>query len=203
MVLASPKISQSRFCNFGVSNPDEAGNPLFLEGDRNLWYMLQPYLIAILMSKGLPMLWQGEEFGENYFLPDFGAGRVALLRALRWDYFYDTPGQRLVQLIRKLLRIRRSRAQIRRGAYFFFNDWQRYQSRGVLLFARYDGPAYTLVAINLGDADQTVPFWFPIGGNYLEELYGGALNLNGIAPLQETQLTIPSHFGRIWSAVGP
>jgi hypothetical protein len=34
-------------CNFGVSNPDEAGNPLFLEGDRNLWYMLQPYLIAI------------------------------------------------------------------------------------------------------------------------------------------------------------
>ena len=190
-------------CNFGVSNPDEAGNPLFLEGDRNLWYMLQPYLIAILMSKGLPMLWQGEEFGENYFLPDFGAGRVALLRALRWDYFYDTPGQRLVQLIRKLLRIRRSRAQIRRGAYFFFNDWQRYQSRGLLLFARYDGPAYTLVAINLGDADQTVPFWFPIGGNYLEELYGGALNLNGIAPLQETQLTIPSHFGRIWSAVGP
>jgi len=190
-------------CNFGMSNPDEAGNPLFLEGDRNLWYMLQPYLIAILMSKGLPMLWQGEEFGENYFLPDFGAGRVALLRALRWDYFYDTPGQRLVQLIRKLLRIRRSRAHIRRGAYFFFNDWQRYQSRGVLLFARYDGPAYTLVAINLGDADQTVPFWFPIGGNYLEELHGGGLNLSAIAPLQETQLTIPSHYGRIWSAIGP
>jgi maltooligosyltrehalose trehalohydrolase len=190
-------------CNFGVSNPDEAGNPLFLEGDRNLWYMLQPYLIAILMSKGLPMLWQGEEFGENYFLPDFGAGRVALLRALRWDYFYDVPGQRLVQLIRKLLRIRRSRAQTRRGAYFFFNDWQRYQSRGVLLFARYDGPAYTLVATNLGDADQTVPFWFPIGGNYLEELHGGGLNLSAIAPLQETQLTIPSHYGRIWSAIGP
>ena len=189
-------------CNFGVSNPDEAGNPLFLEGDRNLWYMLQPYLIAILMSKGLPMLWQGEEFGENYFLPDFGAGRVALLRALRWDYFYDTPGQRLVQLIRKLLRIRRSRAQIRRGAYFFFNDWQRYQSRGVLLFARYDGPAYTLVAVNVSETDQMVPFWFPIGGIYLEELYGGALNLSGIAPLQETYIPVPSHYGRIWTAGG-
>jgi hypothetical protein len=73
----------------------------------------------------------------------------------------------------------------------------------VLPFARYDGPAYTLVAINVGDADQTVPFWFPIGGNYLEELHDGALNLSGIAPLQETQLTIPSHYGRIWSAVGP
>jgi len=54
-------------------------------------------------------LWQGEEFGENYFLPEFGAGRVALLRALRWDFFYDSPGQGLVQLVRKLLRIRRNR----------------------------------------------------------------------------------------------
>jgi len=57
------------------------------------------------MSKGIPMLWQGEEFGENYFLPDSGAGRVSLLRALRWDYFYDESGQRLVSLVRRLLRI--------------------------------------------------------------------------------------------------
>jgi len=190
-------------CNFGLSNPDEAGNPLFLEGNRNLWYMLQPYVIATVMSKGIPMLWQGEEFGENYFLPDFGAGRVALLRALRWDYFYDTPGQSVMQLLRKLVRIRRNRSHVRRGTYYFFNDWDRYQSNGLLLFARYDGPAYTLVAINVRNADQTVPFWFPVGGNYAEELHGGTLDLKGIVSLQETQLTIPSHYGRIWTAVGP
>ena len=103
-------------CNFGMTNPDEAGNPLFFEGDRNNWYMLQPYLIATLLSKGQPMLWQGEEFAENYFLPDFGAGRVALLRALRWDFFYDTPGQKIVELVRKLLRVRKNRSQIRRGS---------------------------------------------------------------------------------------
>ena len=39
--------------------------------------MLQPYLIALLMSKGIPMLWQGQEFAENYFLPDFGRAGVA------------------------------------------------------------------------------------------------------------------------------
>src|SRR5690242_11182492 len=177
-------------CNFGVSNPDEAGNPLFLEGDRNLWYMLQPYLIAILMSTGLPMLWQGEEFGENYYLPNFGAGRVSLLRPLRWDFFYDAYGQRLVRLVRILLRIRRNRKQIRRGAYFFFNDWDRYLRLRLLLFARYIGSQYTLVAINTGGADQTVPFWFPIGGEYVEELHGGDLNLHGIVPLQETRVTI-------------
>ncbi len=190
-------------CNFGINNPDEAGNPLFFEGDRNRWYVLQPYLIALLMCKGMPMLWQGEEFGENYFLPDFGAGRVALLRALRWDFFYDTPGQGLVQLVRKLLRIRRNRAQLRRGAYFFFNDWDRYLGRGVLVFARYNGPEYTLVAINTSDTDQTVPFWFPIGGNYVEELHGGALDLSAIVSLQETSLSVPSHYGRIWTATGP
>jgi len=190
-------------CNFGMKNPDEAGNPLFLEGDRSRWYMLQPYLIAILMSKGQPLLWQGEEFVENYFLPGFGAGRVALLRSLRWDFFYDGPGQDLIALVRKLLRIRKTRAQIRRGAYFFFNDWDRYQARGMLLFARYTSPQYTLVAINTSDIDQIVPFWFPIGGNYVEELHGGALNLSAIPPLQETSIAVPSHYGRIWTAGVP
>jgi maltooligosyltrehalose trehalohydrolase len=190
-------------CNFGTSNPDEAGNPLFAEGDRSRWYMVQPYLIAIILCKGQPMLWQGEEFAENYFLPEFGAGRVALLRALRWDFFYDAFGQGVVKLARKLLRIRKNRPHLRRGAYFFFNDWDRYLSKGLLLFARYNGPAYTLVAINTSDSNQTVPFWFPIGGNYVEELHGGGLNLSGIVPLQETSLTVPSHYGRIWTAIGP
>jgi len=190
-------------CNFGTTNPDEAGNPLFAEGDRSRWYMLQPYLIAIIMCKGQPMLWQGEEFAENYFLPEFGAGRVALLRALRWDFFYDAFGQGLVKLVRKLLRIRKNLPHLRRGGYFFFNDWDRYLSKGLLLFARYNGSAYTLVAINTSDSDQTVPFWFPIGGNYVEELHGGELNLSGIIPLQETSLTVPSHYGRIWTAIGP
>ena len=161
--------------------------------------MLQPYLIAMLVSKGVPMLWQGQEFGENYFLPEFGAGRVSLLRPLRFDFFYDSRGQQLVQLIRKLLRIRRDRPHIRRGSFFFFNDWDRYQRVGLLLFARYDGPQYSLVAINTGDADQIVPFWFPIGGDYVEELHGGDLDLKGVPALQEYALTIPSHYGRIWT----
>lgn len=187
-------------CNFGLSNPDETNNWLFLEGDRNRWYKLQPYLIALLMSKGIPMLWQGEEFAENYFLPESGVGRVAMLRPMRWDMFYDTPGQRIIRLIRKLCRIRRDREHIRNGQYYFFNDQDRYQSKGLLLFARYTGSAYTLIAINTTDFEQTVPFWFPVGGDYSEEIEGGNLGLTGIAPLAETQITVPSNYGRIWSA---
>jgi maltooligosyltrehalose trehalohydrolase len=190
-------------CNFGTYNLDEAGNPLFQEGDRGRWFMLQPYLIALLMSKGVPMLWQGEEFAENYFLPDVGEGRVGLLRPLRWDYFYDGSGQPIVNLVRKLLRIRHERAHIRRGNYYFFNDWEHYQGRGVLMFARYEGARYTLVAINIGDTDQTVPFWFPIAGDYIEELHGGVLDLKNVPALQEVALAIPSHYGRIWTTAAP
>ena len=186
-------------CNFGTSNPDEAGNPLFAEGDRTLWYMLQPYLIGLLMSKGIPMLWQGEEFAENYFLPDFGMGRVSLLRPMRWDFFYDESGRPIVSLIRRLLRIRRQRDHIRQGTYFFFNDWDRYQQFGVLLFARYAGAQYTLVAVNFSDTDRTIPFWFPMAGDYVEELHGGALDLRNVLSLRQVDLDIPSHYGRIWT----
>jgi hypothetical protein len=58
-----------------------------------------------------------------------------------------------------------------------------------------------LVAINIGDADQTVPFWFPIAGDYVEELHGGALNLRNVPALQEFAVTIPSHYGRVWTSV--
>jgi maltooligosyltrehalose trehalohydrolase len=190
-------------CNFGMHNPDEAGNPLFLEGDRSLWYMLQPYLIALLMSKGIPTIWQGQEFAENYFLPESGTGRVALLRPLRWDYFYDGAGKPIIGLVRKLLRIRRSRDHIRNGAYFFFNDWERYQRLGILLFARYHGNQYTLVAINTSGVEQTVPFWFPLAGDYVEELHGGNLNLQAIPLLSEVPLKIPPYYGRIWTTPGP
>ena len=133
----------------------------------------------------------GRGVWRELFSSGLGAGRVGLLRALRWGIFYDTPGQKLVQLVRKLLRIRLNRSQLRRGAYYFFNDWNRYLDKGVLLFARYNGPEYTLVAINTGNADQTVPFWFPIGGSYVEELHGGALDLSAIVSLRRRRS--PSH----------
>ena len=72
-------------------------------------------------------------------------------------------------------------------------------SLGLLLFARYDGAQYTLVAVNTTGNEQTVPFWFPVGGDYREELHGGDLDLEGAPALKEHALTIPTHYGRIWT----
>ena len=44
-----------------------------------------------------------------------------------------------------------------------------------------------------------MPFWFPFAGDYIEELHGGGLDLKDVAALQQTALTVPSHYGRIWT----
>src|SRR5262249_15536549 len=115
------------------------------------------------------------------------------------DYFYDTPGRSTIALVRKLLSLRQTSAQFRNGEYFYFDDWERYASKGVLAYARWTTSAYSLVVVNTSDQEQWVPFWFPIGGNYREELHGGSLSLAGVSANTETWLAIPSNYGRVWT----
>lgn len=193
----------SRFvCNFGAVGE---GNELLREGNRGLWYKVQPYLIGTMTARGIPMLWQGQEFGENYYIPDQGMGRVALFRPVRWDYFYDPVGKRMLGLVRKLSRLRRRLSQFRRGDHFFYNDHGRYQSRNLLLFSRSAGGNFSLIALNFGDQDQWAPFQFPMSGDYREELHGEddqTLNLKGIAAGFDAWLPIPGNYGRIWTFAG-
>jgi maltooligosyltrehalose trehalohydrolase len=188
----------SRFvANFGTIGRD---NELFREGDRAQWFRVQPYLIGVLLAQGLPMLWQGQEFAENYFVPDSGLGRVMMLRPVRWDYFYDEIGRSTAGLVRRLLALRRGASEFRNGAHYFYNDWARYQSRGLLLFSRYEGERFSLVALNFSDTEQTVPFWFPMSGDYEEQLHHRPEDrVNGVAALTERWLTIPGNYGRVWS----
>ncbi|MBA4143522.1 MAG: alpha-amylase [Nitrosospira sp.] len=188
----------SRFlCEFGLHHRD--WSPLFAEGDRAKWYRLQPYLIALLAAKGIPMLWQGQEFGENYFLPDDGFGRVLLLRPLRWDYFYDTAGKNLVKLTRALMSLRKNCVELRRGIYYFHNDYERYLSRGILVIRRETAAAASLIAVNFTDTDQNVPFVFARAGSYVEQLHHQDNFAAG--EREERWLTIPSNYGRVWRSV--
>jgi maltooligosyltrehalose trehalohydrolase len=186
----------SRFvCNFGVL---WRGNELLGEGDRDLWYKVQPYLIGLFTARGIPMLWQGQEFGENYFVPDQGLGRVLMFRPVRWDYFYDPIGKNMIALVRKLIQVRRQQPQFRYGEHFFYNDHDRYQSKNVLLFSRKYANHFSLVALNFSDQDAWVPFTFSFAGDYREELHGYD-NLREVSGGEERWLNIPSNYGRIWT----
>lgn len=189
----------SRFvCNFRTLF---SGNELLGEGYRTLWYKVQPYLIGIFTAKGIPMLWQGQEFGENYYVPDQGLGRVLLFRPVRWDYFYDPTGKAIIALVRKLIKLRRN-TQFCYGDHFFYNHYDRYQSKNVMIFSRRYGNNFSIVALNFGDQDQTVPFNFPSGGDYREELHGSIeehLNLKNIIAGVDSWIAIPGNYGRIWT----
>lgn len=192
-------------CMFGTENPDEQGNPLFERGRRENAYRVQPYLIGMLMAKGIPLLWQGQELGEAHKLPASGASRISFLRLMNWEHFYDSHGRMLLSLVRRLIRVRRSLPHVMTGEHWFFHE-DRYCQQGLLLFARYVArtPAYTLVALNFTGAEQTFPFWFPVGGVYREELHGDSapeLNLSAVPSYGETWLTIPSNYGRIYTHV--
>jgi 1,4-alpha-glucan branching enzyme len=192
-------------CNFGTVNTDANQNTLFDQGDRTNWYKLQPYLTGILLSKGIPLIWQGQELCENYMVASCGCSRVGFLRNVRWEYFYDKPGKGIISLVRKLLKLRKSMKHLCDGEHFFFNDDQ-YSNAGVLLYCRYypNTSQYTLVALNFTSSDKTVPFWFPLSGNYEECLHGSvenSLNLFGITAYQKTDLVIPSNYARIWNHI--
>ncbi len=191
---------QSRFlCNFATIS---LNGELLREGDRAMWYKVQPYLIGLFTAQGIPMLWQGQEFGENYYVPKEGWGRVLSFRPVRWDYFYDPIGTAVIALVRKLARLRRKQAQFRYGDHFFYNDFARYQSNKVMLFSRQYGSEYSLIALNFGDEVQTVPFMFPFSGDYLEQLHESD-NHKGVVAGPEYQITIPSNYGRVWTLSAP
>jgi maltooligosyltrehalose trehalohydrolase len=187
-------------CNFGTVPADQyAQDVLIQSGDRQgKWYKVQPYLIALLTAKGTPLLSAGQEFCENYYLFGQGYGRVMLLRPVQWNYFYDDIGRSIIRLVRKLTKIRLGGAQFRGGMHFFYNNYDQFNSKGLLAFSRQQGSTFSLVVVNFTDQPQNTSFSFPVGGNYMEQLEGQQ-NLQGVSANSEQPITVPSNYGCIWT----
>jgi maltooligosyltrehalose trehalohydrolase len=192
---------QRFICNFGTIGVDNDPDDVLLQqGDRDdNWPKVQPYLIALMTAKGTPLLSEGQEFCENYWIPDNGYGRVMLYRPVRWNFFYDNDGKPIIRLLRKLTKIRRSGAQFSDGQHFFYNDYNNFNSKGLLAFSRQVGNTFSLVVVNFTNQEQTTSFAsFPTSGNYVEEIEGGQ-NLNGVVAGAAQTISVPSNYGCIWT----
>ena len=143
------------------------------------------------------MLWQGQEVGADNVVPDRGFARIGVLRPMPWELFYDEYGRSILQLVRRLARLRTTHPQFLSGAHHFHNDWDRYQSKGALLFSRWDAQRLSLVALNFSEQDVRVPFAFARGGPCVEMLHGND-NFQATAG-QERWLDVPGNYGRIWT----
>lgn len=172
-------------------------------GNRDLYYRMQPFVIALYTAKGIPMLWQGQEFGENWGVPGWGVGRNLYERPLHWEYFYDEAGKALVRLHRILGELRRSRAALGARSSFSYLDNAEHLARGVIAYRR-EGvdpgtqrPERLLVALNFTDAAAEVWLPFPAQGDWVERI-DGASTVSAAAAGQWRPVTVPSNYGVVF-----
>lgn len=168
-------------------------------GGRSRWYKSQPAAIALYTAPGMVMIYNGQEFGEDYWLPAEGAERVSP-RPLRWEQFSsDFVGQRLQWLYGRLAAIRQAHPALRSPYHFpesLYQDGYGRINEEIVIYHRYgesaDGFARYIVVLNFGDWDQWVDIPFSTNGVW-QELLGETTVTIGDYRL--TQYRVPSNWG--------
>jgi len=176
-------------------------------GDRSRFWRIQPLAIALYTSQGIPMLWEGEEFADDYNLPDNGFARIDLRRDTHWEYFYDEFGGPLVSLYRRLGLLRRASRALRSRESFYY--WQQsLQGNPLLAYHRHapadlSGPEeYAMALLNFGPTSSSIDVPFPKAGVWTEKLDApfrpAPLTITVAAPGDTQPVTIPSNYGYIF-----
>jgi 1,4-alpha-glucan branching enzyme len=176
-------------------------------GDRAQFFRVQPYVIALYAGKGIPMLWHGQEFAENWSVPSGGIGRNLFGRPLHWEYFYDMPGRALVRLHRIMGRLRRSLRCLNSRGFFFYYDDDRHRQQGVIVFRRgaeaADGQPEqdAIVLLNFWNQDAEVWLPFPRAGRWEEQIDKTEAARPPIEVAQDGQwlpVPVPSNYGCVY-----
>jgi 1,4-alpha-glucan branching enzyme len=173
-------------------------------GNRSRYYKMQPYVIALYTAKGIPMLWNGQEFGENWGIPNWGIGRNLFERPLHWEYFYDSAGKALVRLHRIMGTLRRNHRALHSRGYFYYYYDPAHLQKGVIAFRREraaDGtqPAQNLIIfLNFFDGDAEVWIPFPKAGQWVEQIDGVRPPVTISRNDQWASVIVPSNYGGIY-----
>jgi len=176
-------------------------------GDRSLFYRLQPLAIALYTCQGIPMLWEGEEFADNFLLPGSGTARIGLRRDMPWQFFYDDFGTALVRLYRILGKLRRLSPALRgRESYYYYQ--QSLTGNATLAYHR-RAPAsagvaeqYAMVLLNFSSQASAITLPLPRAGIWTEAIDADTR----AAPMTVTiahdgdfaPVTVPSWYGYIF-----
>jgi len=182
------------------------GGP-FAPGDRSKFWRMQPLAIALYTSQGIPMLWEGEEFADDYNLPDNGYARIDLRRDTHWEYFYDELGSPLVNLYRRLGQLRRVNRSLRSRESFYY--WQQsLQGNELVAYHRHAGAdasgpeQYAMVILNFGATSASISLPFPKAGVWTEQLDASfrpaPLTVSVANPSDFETATVPSNYGYIF-----
>jgi 1,4-alpha-glucan branching enzyme len=183
------------------------GSGVFPPGDRSRFWKLQPMAIALYTCQGIPMLWEGEEFVDDYNLPSDGSARINLRRDAHWEYFYDDYGVPMIRLYRRLAGLRRSCPALRSRESFYY--WQQsLQNSQLIAYHRHiaASPAmpeqYAMVILNFAGYADTIQVPFPKGGTWTERLDDDVrpapLTLSVASAGAVQSINVPSNYGWIF-----
>jgi 1,4-alpha-glucan branching enzyme len=194
----------ARFINFfGSSGVSDLLSQAY--GDRQNFYKMQPYFIALYTCKGIPMLWQGQEFGENWGVPGDGIGRNLYERPVHWEYFYDGPGKALVRLHRILGKLRRNTQALSSRGYFFYYFESEHLNKKVIAYRRNStgGQPEQSAMIALNFSGQTQEIWlpFPKAGQWTEQIDGHHAAVQVDTDDQWKPVTVPGNYGVVFLKV--
>jgi 1,4-alpha-glucan branching enzyme len=176
-------------------------------GDRDRFYRLQPYVIALYTAKGIPMLWHGQEFAENWNVPPWGPGRNLYSRPLHWEYFYDPEGKALIRLYRIMGILRREKRCLNSRGFFYYYDEDQHRRQGVVVFRRHadagpDGPEQdAIVILNFWDRDANIWVPFPRAGRWqeqIDQLENPRPPIDVAQPGEWKPVRVPSNFGSVY-----
>jgi 1,4-alpha-glucan branching enzyme len=173
-------------------------------GNRDRYYKMQPYVIALYTGKGIPMLWQGQEFAENWGIPGGGLGRNLFERPLHWEFFYDAGGKDLVRLHRIMGQLRRSHRALRSQGYFFYYPDQAHLQKSVIAFrrdAQAEGALHAeslITFLNFSDTDAEIWIPFPSPGRWIEQIDGNRPSVQIWQHDQWSSVIVPSNYGGIY-----
>jgi 1,4-alpha-glucan branching enzyme len=133
-------------------------------------------LTALVAGAGVPMIYSGQEFGDN-------SPRTIDFVPLQWGLLRRAENKRYFDAVRRLIQARRSVAALRSDQIEFAVE--HFAQRPVLRFWRWDeqGGA-AVVALNFSHRRQRMELHFPYGGKWqnvvtgrTREVAGGAIEL--------------------------
>ncbi len=164
------------------------------------WWRLQTPTIALYTHPGIPMLYMGDEYGEDD-RTRLASGLPRELNPLDWDQSEATGP--LLRLHRAMGFFRRRMGVLRTPG--FVPIW-RYESQCVLVYGRGEGNPSVIVALNFSDEAQAVRIPVPgPDGPWHEFLFnltfasvGGEMQFTDPAGVTFTQVLVPGVYAHLY-----
>ncbi len=187
----------------------------FVGVDRNAHcFRTQPYAIALFTTPGAVMIHNGQEFGDEYYIPNSGSDRVRP-RPLNWDRLHDAGGKIISNLYKKLIKIREDFLGLKSPSFHpdnYDESFTRFDKDGfgvdterqIVIFHRWglgkDGSNERfIIVLNCSPNKHFVDVPFPFNGTWTDLLSGETFQ---VTDFWRKWQDINSNYGRIFYAKG-